>query len=166
MLRAVRLLALAAAVVAATTAPAQGARTGCGRAAAKAAIKSTHLRMKLLGDSSTRVDPESADQALCFDFTHDGRLDLAITIASGGTAGDIGFAVFRATSAGWRVALARDGYKLGLARRGGDVVSTQPVYRNNDPNCCPTGGFDHLRFHWNGTRFVVARSWHTKSFRP
>ena len=103
---------------------------------------------------------------ICFDFTRDGRRDVAVTIASGGTAGDIGLVVFRATSTGWRVALARDGYKLGLFRVGGDVVSSQPVYRKNDPICCPTAGFDHLRFHWNGVRFVIARSWHTKSFRP
>jgi hypothetical protein len=153
-------------VFAATTAPAHAARAKCGVATARAAIASTHLRMTLLGDSSTRVDPKSADEVLCFDFTRDGRLDLAVTIASGGTAGDIGFAVFRATATGWRVALARGGYKLGLFRVGGDVVSSQPVYGKNDPNCCPTGGFDHLRFHWNGVRFVVARSWHTKSFRP
>ena len=108
-------------------------------------------------DSSTRVDPNSADEVLCFDFTRDGRLDLAVTIASGGTAGDVGFAVFRATAGGWRVALARGGYKLGLFRVGGDLVSSQPVYRKNDPNCCPTGGFDHIRFHWNGVRFIVDR---------
>ncbi len=161
-----RLLALAAVVFAATAAPAQSTRAGCGRATARAAIASTHLRMTLLGDSATRVDPKSADAVLCFDFTRDGRLDLAVTIASGGTAGAIGFAVFRATPNGWRVVLARNGYKLGLFRMGGDLVSSQPVYRRNDPNCCPTGGFDHLRFHWNGVRFVVARSWHTKSFRP
>jgi hypothetical protein len=139
---------------------------GCDRAAARAAIASTQLRMTLLGSSPTRVDPRSADQILCHDFTRDGRLDLAVTIASGGTAGDVGFAVFRATSAGWRVALARTGYKLGLFRVGSDLGSSQPVYRKNDPNCCPTGGFDHRRYHWNGARFVVARSWHTKSFRP
>ena len=133
---------------------------------ARTAIASTHLRMTLLGDSPTRVDPNSADQVLCHDFTRDGRLDLGVTIASGGTAGDIGFAVFRATPAGWRVALALDGYKLGIFRVGGDLVSSQPVYRKNDPNCCPTGGFDHRRYHWNGARFVVERSWHTRSFRP
>jgi len=162
----VRLLALAAVVFAATTAPAQATRAGCSRATARAAIALTHLRMTLLGDRATRVDPKSADEVLCFDFTRDGRLDLAVTIASGGTAGDIGFAVFRGTASGWRVALARNGYKLGLFLAGGDLVSSQPVYRKNDPNCCPTGGFDHLRFHWNGVRFVVARNWHTKSFRP
>jgi hypothetical protein len=130
-------------------------------------VAATNLRLKLLGDSPVRVDPASVDQVLCHDFTRDGRLDLAVTIASGGTAGDIGFAVLRATpTGGWRVALARSGYKLGLFRLGGDVVSSQPIYRKNDPNCCPTGGFDHLRYHWNGKHFAVARSWHTRSFRP
>jgi hypothetical protein len=122
--------------------------------------------MRLLGDTAVRVDPMSVDQVICFDFTHDGRTDLAVSIASGGTAGDIGFVVFRATPAGWKVALTGDGYKLGLARAGRDLVETQPVYRKNDPNCCPTGGFDHRRFQWNGAKFVVARSWHTKTFRP
>ena len=121
--------------------------------------------MKLLGSATVRVEPASADQVICFDFTRDGRLDLAVTIASGGTAGDIGLVVFRATPGGWRVALTRGGYKLGVFRLGGDVVASQPVYRKNDPNCCPTGGFDHIRFHWNGVRFAVARSWHTKSYR-
>jgi hypothetical protein len=153
-------------MLAAMTAPAHAARAGCNLATARAAIASTHLRMTLLGDSATRVDPKSADEVLCFDFTRDGRRDLAVTIASGGTAGDIGFAVFRRAAGGWRVALARSGYKLGLFRAGGDVVSSQPIYRKNDPNCCPSGGFDHTRFHWNGVRFVVARSWHTRSFRP
>jgi hypothetical protein len=162
----VRLLVLVLAAAAFTVGPAQATHVACNHAAGRAAIASTHLRMALLGDSPTRVDPNSADQILCYDFTRDGRLDLAVTIASGGTAGDIGFAVFRATRAGWSVALALDGYKLGIFRVGGDLVSSQPVYRKNDPNCCPTGGFDHRRHHWNGARFVVARSWHTKSFRP
>jgi hypothetical protein len=64
------------------------------------------------------------------------------------------------------VALKGGGYKLALARAGGDLVETQPVYTQNDPNCCPTGGFDHRRFHWNGTKFELARAWHTKTFRP
>ena len=162
-----RLLLLAPAVVAAIATTAQAAPAACGVETAHAAIVSTHLRMKLLGDTATRVDPSSADQVICFDFTRDGRLDLAVTIASGGTAGDIGFVVFRQTAGGgWRVALAKDGYKLGLFRVGGDVVSSQPVYRKNDPNCCPTGGFDHTRYHWGGARFAVVRAWHTKSFRP
>ncbi len=106
------------------------------------------------------VDPSSVDEVVCAGDT------MAVTIASGGTAGDIGFVLFRRTAGGWRVALARGGYKLGLFRADGDVVESQPVYRRNDPNCCPSGGFDHVRFHWNGRRFAIARSWHTASFRP
>jgi len=67
---------------------------------------------------------------------------------------------------GWQVALARNGYKVGLFRVGNDLASSQPVYKANDPNCCPSGGFDHQRFHWNGKRFVVARNWNTKTFHP
>ncbi len=109
------------------------------------------------------VAPGTADELICFDFTGDGRTDLAVTVASGGTAGDIGWFVLRRTPTGWRLALARGGYKVGLARVGRDLVDSQPVYRKNDPNCCPTGGFDHQRWHWNGSRFVAVRSWHDKS---
>jgi hypothetical protein len=162
-----KLLLAAAALAALTVAPANAAeRAPCNLAVAKRAIAATKLRMKLLGDSTVRVAPSSADQVICHDFTRDGQTDIAVTIASGGTAGDVGFAVFRSAPNGWQVALARNGYKLGLFRVGGDLVSSQPIYKQNDPNCCPTGGFDHLRFHWNGKRFVVARSWHTRSFRP
>jgi hypothetical protein len=122
--------------------------------------------MKLLGDTATRIDPDTADQVICFDFTRDGRLDIAVSIASGGTAGDVGFVVFRRAASGWRIALTGSGYKLGLFRLGGDVATSQPVYRKNDPNCCPTGGFDHARYHWNGSRFAAARRWHTRTFRP
>lgn len=136
--------------------------SGCGVAAARAAIAATHPRIQLLGPDATRVQPGSADRVICFDFTRDGRLDLAVTIASGGTAGDIGLVVFRRTASGWHVALAAGGYKLGIARVHGDLVVSQPVYRKRDPNCCPTGGFDRTRYHWNGRRFVVARTWHVK----
>ena len=132
----------------------------CSVAAAKTAIVRTHLKMKLLGDTPVAVDPKSVDGLVCADDT------MAVTIASGGTAGDIGLVLFGRNAAGWRVALTQDGYKLGLFRAGNDVVSSQPVYRKNDPNCCPSGGFDHVEYRWNGTRFTVARSWHTKSFRP
>ena len=162
-----KLLALAAALGALTTAPAHAAKPACSLAAAKRAVAVSNLRMKLLGDSPVRIEPRSVDRVLCLDFTRDGRTDLAFTIASGGTAGDVGLAVLRATrTGGWRVALARSGYKLGLFRLGGDLVGSQPIYRKNDPNCCPTGGFDHTRYHWNGKRFAVARSWRTRSFGP
>jgi hypothetical protein len=137
------------------------ASPGCSIAAAHIAIAETHVKAKLLGDTATRIDPKSADILVCPDDQ-----TLAVTIASGGTAGDIGFVVFRRSEDGWKVVLVQAGYKLGLFRAGADLVESQPVYRKNDPNCCPSGGFDHVRYHWNGKRYAVARSWHTKSFRP
>jgi hypothetical protein len=154
------------AFTAAVAAPAPAAPAACGVTTARQAISATNLRMKLGGNTTTRVAPASADRVICHDFTRDGLRDIAVTLASGGTAGDIGFAVFRSTAGGWQVALARNGYKLGLFRVGNDLVSSQPVYKKKDPNCCPTGGFDHQRFHWNGTRFVVVRNWHTNAFHP
>lgn len=133
----------------------------CTVADAKAAIVQTRVRAKLLGDSATRIQPSSIDEVICPDAQ-----TIAVTIASGGTAGDIGFVVFRRSEAGWTVALVHAGYKLGLSRSAADIVWSQPVYRKNDPNCCPGGGFDHVRYHWNGERYVVARSWHTSRFGP
>jgi hypothetical protein len=107
------------------------------------------------GQAAARCSPAAAEQAarssgiglaqppdrlICLDFTRDGRIDMAVTLLSGG-------------------------YKLGLDRVG-DLVQTQPVYREDDPNCCPTGGFDHTRWHWNGARFIAARTWRDRPFRP
>jgi hypothetical protein len=158
------LVFVAAAVAALTTSAAQGA--SCSRATANAAIRQVKPHIPGLGDSPMLVTPANADGLICFDFTRDGRTDLAVTVASGGTAGDIGWIVLVRTRSGWRLGLARSGYKVGLFRVGADLVDSQPVYRKNDPNCCPTGGFDHERWHWNGARFVKTRSWRTKSYRP
>lgn len=150
----------------ALTASASAAPAACNAAAAKAAIRATHPKMDLLGGGLSAVDPASVDRVLCYDFTRDGRTDMAVTIASGGTAGDIGILVFRALPKGWAVALKHPGYKVGLFQVGGDVVTSQPIYKSNDANCCPTGGFAHDRYRWSGGRFVLLRSYHTKTYKP
>jgi hypothetical protein len=138
----------------------------CSRAAANAAIAHVKPRIPSLASGTMVVTPGMADELICSDFTGDGLVDLAVTVASGGTAGDIGWVVLQRTSIGWRVALTHGGYKVGLYLVGHDLADSQPVYRKSDPNCCPTGGFDHQRWHWSGRRFVVVRSWHDKSYRP
>jgi hypothetical protein len=163
-----RLLA-AAALVSATVVFSTGAASGaavCSSATVKSALRQARPHVPGLGDQQVLVTPANASKVICFDFTRDGRRDLAVTVASGGTAGEIGWIVLVGKGSGWRLAHSQGGYKIGLVRMGGDVVSTQPIYRKNDPNCCPTGGFDHERWHWNGRRFVRVRLWHTKSYRP
>ncbi len=91
---------------------------------------------------------------------------MVTTLASGGTAGDIGWIVFVAGPGGYGVDLVRGGYKLGLTRAGTDLIETDPIYKAKDPNCCPTGGFDHVRWRWTGRSYKVARSWHNQSYKP
>jgi len=112
----------------------------------------------------TVLNGGGVDTLLCGDFTHDGRLDMAFTVFSGGTAGDTAWIVLRRTASGWRVALKDlQTYKVRVQKAAADLVETTPVYLQDDPNCCPTGGFDHRRFRWNGRAFAVFRTWHTKN---
>ena len=136
----------------------------CTRAAAKAAIFSSPALRQVW---PTLREGGGVDTLICHDLTRDGVSDLAATIFSGGTAGDIAWVVFRKRGGRWTLALrVLQGYKVGLFRVGGDLVESTPVYRRSDPNCCPSGGFDHRRFHWNGARFIVAKRWHDSRFRP
>jgi hypothetical protein len=158
------LLVVTAVLFAAASAPANAA--SCSRATANAAIRAARPHVSYVAIGSVPVKPSDVDAFFCFDFRRDGRTDLAFTVASGGTAGDVAWVALVRTASGWRVAHSQSGYKLSLYRVGNDLVDSQPIYRKNDANCCPTGGFDHRRWHWNGTRLAVVRSYHSSSYRP
>ena len=78
---------------------------------------------------------------------------------------DVGWAIYVGSGRAWKPALVRGGYKLGLLRKGADIVETDPIYRKNDANCCPSGGFAHTRWHWDGRRFRVVRTWRDSNYR-
>jgi hypothetical protein len=144
----------------------------CTQAAAKRAVLAAPLP-KLVKDVTrgkygTGPGAGGSYVRFCADFTADGQPDMVLGFSSGGTAGDTGWFVFRGgAGGGWQLVLKRlKLYKVGVFRAGGDLVESQPVYRKNDPNCCPTGGFDRVRFHWDGSRFVVARRWHDRRPTP
>ena len=132
----------------------------CTIAAAQAAVVRQHPKVEDLAGGPVQVDPNSLEGLVCAGDT------MAVALASGGTAGDVGFVLFRRGASGWRVVKTGGGYKIGVVKAGADIQIVQPVYLKNDPNCCPSGGFDRVQYHWNGMRFSVARSWHTKTFRP
>jgi hypothetical protein len=136
----------------------------CTLAAARAAIlQAPSLRVL----APTVRNGGGPDSLICHDLTGDGVSELAVTVFSGGTAGDIAWVVFRRANGHWRVAFSQlHAYKVGLFRVNGDLVESQPIYRASDPNCCPSGGFRHRRFHWSGTTFRVVRTWHDSTFRP
>ena len=111
-----------------------------------------------------RVSPRDVDGAICISLPM-GQKAMVVTVGSGGTAGDIDWAIYVPGSGGWTLSLVRGGYKLGLVRKGADIVETNPIYKKNDPNCCPSGGFAHRRWHWNGRQFAVVRTWHDSHYQ-
>jgi hypothetical protein len=157
-------LSLAALVVlaAAVLSPVGWAAPNCTDAAARAAIRYAKPKLTPFGPPQV-FQASSAGQLLCFEATGDGATDMAVSLFSGGTAGDVGWVFFAAKPDGWRLAGSATGYKLLLRQAGTRLEAVQPVYRKSDPNCCPTGGFDHTLFGWNGKRLVAGRAWHTKT---
>ena len=124
--------------------------TTCSLATARAAIRATKAEVPSPAspqEPPVRADPALADQLVCFDRV------LAVSIASGGTAGNTD------------VVEAKGGDKLGLFSRGDRLEVVQPVYRRRDPNCCPTGGYDRVLYRFDGRRLVVTRRWNTRLFR-
>ena len=99
------------------------------------------------------------DLVRCGDVTADGDTDALFTVASGGTAGDTHFGVLRGDADGSPGALAlyRDGYKIGIARRNRRSFAVlQPHYAENDANCCPSS-YRLRRYTWTGSRFKAGK---------
>ncbi len=164
-----RLIALLVAVAAFSVAGAgsAGVAPACSKKAAVAAVVASSLSQHWKDEALHKYGPiEGLQGVTCRDFTRDGKVDLALSFYSGGTAGDVAWVVFRRVGDGWKLALARlRNYKQSLVFRGSDIVETQPVYLKGDANCCPSGGFNHRRYHWNRTKFVLARFWHTDTYK-
>jgi hypothetical protein len=148
---------LAAALIAAPPCTTRAARTAIAR------DKVIVPAAQSISSEPYRLDPSGVDGVICLSLPG-GRTAMAAPIDSGGTAGAIGWVVFVGGPGGYKLTLVRGGYKLGLARVGSTFVETDPVYKKKDPNCCPSGGFDHTSWRWNGRAFVVARRWHDQSY--
>ncbi len=94
------------------------------------------------------------------DFTGDGKEEALVVVESGGTAGDLGAAVYR-TEAGRVSVLAwidRPGHiELRLANAGPNsalIVVQQGVYAPGDANCCPSR-IREIVLRWDGTGFLT-----------
>jgi hypothetical protein len=134
------------------------AALACSIAVAQTAIRATGLRVPSLAGGLARADPALVDKVVCF------RNAVAVSLASGGTAGDVDWAVFVRVGSRWHALKAAGGYKLGLFSKDRDLEVVQPVYRRNDPNCCPTGGFDRALYTVTDGKLVTRRQWHTRTF--
>lgn len=79
------------------------------------------------------------DSIVYVDMDDDQVEEAAITLASGGTAGNLGFLVYRHAAPAPQLAAWQGGYKLGLLVERGRLVARQALYAGWEPNCCPSG---------------------------
>jgi hypothetical protein len=136
-------------------------------------ISRVAVRQFLLRDPGVAKDIKSTirqssfgagiDRLVYGDLTGDGQNDVAVTIFSGGTAGDIAFYVLSADGGTLHaIKRANDQYKIGLKIVLGRLQVTRPIYKGNDPNCCPSQ-LEITTYRYNGTRLVAASSYRDKT---
>ena len=89
---------------------------------------------------------------------------MAVSLASGGTAGDVDWIGFAPAGGEWRPVKAVGGYKLGLYLYHDELEVVLPLYKRSDPNCCPTGGFERAFYRFDGKHLVVTELLRTKTF--
>ena len=129
------------------------------RSIAERLVKTTRTYRKAPRGSRRFVVP---GDVICHDFTGDGRRDMAFAIASGGTGGAFKFAVYRRTRSrsrrlGRRFSKVIErgfGSKTQLRRRGRRLQVFNPIFRDGDPNCCPTGGAYVRSYRFTRTKAV------------
>ena len=107
----------------------------------------------LLEDSGGRLLPE---EIIFADLTGDGAEEAVVPISSGGTGGNIAYAVF-----GYRggdpeeiLVVKPEAGRVMVAVEDGVLAETQPVYAPEDPLCCPSQ-LRHTYYRWDGRELVV-----------
>jgi hypothetical protein len=87
------------------------------------------------------------------DLDADGEEEALIRVESGGTAGTIGFLIFRAGDPAPELAVAPAGYKVWPRMVGGLLLVTEPYYFGFEGNCCPTGALQ-VAYALRGNRLI------------
>jgi len=89
------------------------------------------------------------------DLDGDGAEEAVIRVESGGTAGTIGFLIFREGDGRPALVTAVDGYKVYPRIENGRLVVRQPYYFGFEGNCCPTGAVQlYYTLAGNDLRFI------------
>jgi hypothetical protein len=107
----------------------------------------------LLAESGGRLLPQ---EIIFADLTGDGAEEAVVPISSGGTGGNVAYAVF-----GYRggdleefLVVRPEAGRVMVSVEGGVLVETQPVYAPEDPLCCPSQ-LRHTYYRWDGSELVV-----------
>jgi hypothetical protein len=109
----------------------------------------------LLEDSGGRLLPE---EIIFADLTGDGVDEAVVPISSGGTGGDIAYAVFgdRGGDLEELLQVKPEAGRVTAAVEDGVLVDTQPIYAPEDPLCCPSQ-LRRTYYRWDGKELVVDR---------
>ncbi|MCK9250868.1 MAG: hypothetical protein M0P31_18055 [Solirubrobacteraceae bacterium] len=102
----------------------------------------------------------------CRDLNGDGRRDALFIITSGGTGGAFWGGIVQGTRGGARLGAWYSGeQKMSYGFYKGRPALAWPVYRRNEPTCCPTGGWKVRRFIASGSRFRALKTLHKRTNR-
>jgi hypothetical protein len=107
----------------------------------------------LLEGSGGRLLPEAIIFA---DLTGDGVEEAVVPISSGGTGGNVAYAVFGYRNGDLKEILEvkPEAGRVTVAVENGVLVDTQPIYGPEDPLCCPSQ-LQHTYYRWDGEDLVV-----------
>jgi hypothetical protein len=119
-----------------------------------------------LAEELKRANPYLHDrliaEVLCHDFTGHGQKDMVVFVQDGAQVTSEWLA-FRRHYSGWTLIFRRKTQAVDLGLAGGSIEEWEPIFRANDPDCCPSGGQTYRLFHWNGKQFVRSA---TKKIAP
>jgi hypothetical protein len=107
----------------------------------------------LLTESGGRLLPE---EIIFADLTGDGVEEAVVSISSGGTGGNVAYAVFGYQGGDLEELLAvkPEAGRVTVSVEDGVLAETQPVYAPEDPLCCPSQLL-HRYYRWDGSELVV-----------
>jgi hypothetical protein len=107
----------------------------------------------VLEESGGRLLPE---EIIFADLTGDGAEEAVVPISSGGTGGNVAYAVFGYQRGDLEEILVvkPEAGRVMVAVEDGVLVETQPVYAPEDPLCCPSQ-LRHTYYRWDGRELVV-----------
>jgi hypothetical protein len=107
----------------------------------------------LLAESGGRLLPE---QIIFADLTGDGAEEAVVPISSGGSGGNVAYAVFGYSGGDLEefLVVRPEAGRVTVSVEDEVLVETQPVYAPEDPLCCPSE-LRHTYYRWDGSELVV-----------
>ena len=97
------------------------------------------------------------------DITGDGVEEAVVSVASGGTAGNLAVFVFGYGPGGLSELLREHppdealGGHIRARVESGQLILSWPIYGPDDPNCCPSQGFRVRYYLWDGSALALER---------